>query len=463
MVPLHVDDRVHSTQSDLAAVSPLEMHRQIWQLAWPAVITMLLQMSGGFIDMYFLGKLGPAALAAAGIANQLLMILFSLITSISVGTTALVARFIGAQSLAEARQAARQSVVLGALGSVVSACFLFPTVPYFLRLLGAHGEALRLGSQYLYWMLYGVVPYFLIVILTAIYRGLGDTRTPLLITMLFNGVMIVGEYFLIFGNGPFPKMGIAGAGLSALVARLLGITLSWYFLSRSSLKLTVKGPWAVDWIWMKRILAVGLPAAVQGLIRNTASSTYYGILGRVPNATAAVAALTVGIRAEGIAYMPGFAFSIAATALVGQSLGAKNPGQAERSGWASALQGCAVMTVMGLIFYIFAEPIVRLFTDSPEVVALAADYLRYQAYSEPFLGLGMILTGALQGAGETRWPTILTFVTMWLIRVPATNALALHMGYGATGAWITMMGSTAVSGVLVALLFYMGRWKQIKI
>jgi len=450
---------------EIAPPAPFEknVHRQIWQLAWPAVITMLLQMSGGFIDMYFLGKLGPAALAATGMANQLLMLLFSVITSISIGTTALVARFIGAQSLEEARQAARQSVLLGILGSIGAAFLLFPTVPYFLGLLGAQGETLHLGSQYLYWMLYGIIPYFLIVIFTAIYRGLGDTRTPLIITTLFNGMMVVGEYLLIFGHGPFPRMGVAGAGLAALIARACGTALSWHFLSRSLLKMDIRGPWQVDWEWMKRILAVGLPAALQGLIRNTASSTYYGILGRVPNATAAVAALTVGIRAEGIAYMPGFAFSIAATALVGQSLGAQDPKRAERSGWASVLQGCLIMTAMGIVFYIFAEPIVSIFADSHEVVILAAQYLRFQAFSEPFLALGMILTGALQGAGETRWPAVITVVSMWVIRIPATYLLALKLGYGATGAWMTMMGSTAIGGILVTLLFWWGRWKHVRV
>jgi len=301
------------------------------------------------------------------------------------------------------------------------------------------------------------------VIFTAIYRGLGDTRTPLIITILFNVLIVAGEYLLIFGHGPFPRMGIAGAGVATTIARVCGLALSWFFLSRSVLHLGLKGPWQADRIWMKRILAVGIPAAIQGLIRNTASSTYYGILGRVPHATAAVAALTVGIRAEGIAYMPGFAFSIAATALVGQSLGAGDPKRAEHSGWISVLQGCLVMTVMGILFYIFAEPIVSIFTDSREVVILAAQYLRFQAFSEPFLALGMILTGALQGAGETRWPTIITFVTMWLIRIPLTHYLALHRGYGATGAWITMMVSTMLGGILIAFLFRWGRWKSVKV
>lgn len=207
-----------------------------------------------------------------------------------------------------------------------------------------------------------------------------------------------------------------------------------------------------------------MPAAVQALLRTVGYSVYYGIIGRAVEGTAAVAALTVGVQAESLAFMPGFAFSIAATSMVGQNLGANQPQRAEHSGWVSAGQGAVVMGLMGATFFVYAEQFARLFTDSPEVIALAALYLKINAVSEPFLALGMILTGALQGSGETRLPAVITFISMWLIRIPLTWLLALSpMGFGAVGGWVGMAVTTIIGGLLTTAYFKWGAWRGIQV
>jgi len=176
-----------------------------------------------------------------------------------------------------------------------------------------------------------------------------------------------------------------------------------------------------------------------------------------------VAALPIGLTAESIAFMPGLGFSVAASALVGQALGAGSPRQAERIGWAASHQGLVVMTTMGIVFFVLAEPFATIFSKDPAVVRVAATYLRIMAISEPMLAFAMILTGGLQGAGDTVRPTVATAISFWGVRIPLTWFLALRAGYGATGAWVAMSATTILSGIFAIMLFRDGKWKRIKV
>jgi len=191
--------------------------------------------------------------------------------------------------------------------------------------------------------------------------------------------------------------------------------------------------------------------------------TFFGILGRIPEATYAIAALTIGLRTEALAFMPGLAFSVAATSMVGQNLGARQPDRAAQGAWASAWQGIGVMGAIGILFIAFAHPIASVFTNDPKVLPLAASYLWVNGISEPFLAIAMILTGALQGAGETRLPTIATIVTLWFIRLPLCYYLTLTLGLGSFGAWIAMSGSTVLAGLATLLVFKLSHWQEIEV
>jgi putative MATE family efflux protein len=217
------------------------------------------------------------------------------------------------------------------------------------------------------------------------------------------------------------------------------------------------------WAWWKRILRIGLPASARTFIYTTSSVMFTGILAATAAGTAAVAALPIGLTAESIAFMPGFAFAIAASALVGQALGAKNERLAERFGWTAAWQSCAVMTTMAVVFYLFAEQFAGLFTTDPQVKALAVAYLRINALTEPLLAFGMTLAGALQGAGDSLKAMAATFVTQWVVRVPLAYLLAFGLGWDAHGAWWAMALSSGFSGLLMIALFRHGGWKRVKV
>jgi putative MATE family efflux protein len=461
--------------SDASIVSPppstqREIHRQVWTLAWPSVMTMLLQTFNSLMDVFFVGHLpnGAAALAATGVGGSIVFLLISLAMGVSVGTTALVARFTGAREPEQVALVTGQSITL----SFVIA-LLFGTLTYVGRgpmvalMLDSHRspESAALCVQFLSAALLCALPLFVMNALMGAFRGLGDTRTPLLITCVTIAVHITGNAVLIYGRLGLPALGVRGAGIalasSVWVGCALYIVALLYrsplqgMLQRRHLRLSR------EWAW--RILRIGIPAALQALIRTLGMMSFTGLLARTVEGAAGVAAMQIGLRAEGIAFMPGFGYSVATSALVGQSLGAKDTERAERYAWAASVQSVTVMTFMAVVFYCLATPLTRLFTHDSTVLRLGTDYLRINAFSEPFLGVSMVLIGALQGAGDTIRPTWITFFTMWLIRMPLAYFLMFTLHENTHGAWIAINTTTIIGGFLTYGLFRSGAWKRLKV
>jgi putative MATE family efflux protein len=448
------------------AVSPTEpetsstLHRAVWRLAWPLVLTMLLQTFNSFLDRGFVGHLGSNALAAVGLGGQFMFLLFSVGMSISVGTSALVSRFAGAREEGQAAIAAQQSVWIGLAAGVACAALTWPLRQTYLGWMHVSPEATALSVQYLSLTILGIPALFLMLILSSVFRGLGDTKTPLLVMLGVNFVHLGGDWLLIFGHWGLPRLGIAGGAVALIASQVVGAAL--YFWALRRLPLGVRMYWLrpLDWGWVTRVLNIGLPAAAQNVSRVLSMMAFTGVLARSYEATAAVAALTIGLTSESIAFMPGFAFSMAASTLTGQNLGAGDPDRAERAAIASFWQGLAVMVVMGAVFFVFAVPFAHIFTHDPHVVPLAVAYLRIAAISEPFLALGMILTGALNGAGDTKAPAWAGLVTMWGVRLPGAWLAISVLHDGAIGAWWAMTASTILSGLAALALFRWGRWKR---
>ena len=439
------------------------LHRAVWMLAWPSVLTMLLQTVNSFTDRFFVGRLGSDALAAVGVAGQLMFLLFSIGMSISIGTTALVARFTGGGETDEATVAANQSVWIAGIASVLCVALMLPLRGALVAQMHLSPPAAVLCVKYLTLTILGVPALFLMLILGGVYRGLGDTVTPLFVMIGVNIIHLGGDFLLIFGRGGFPKLGLPGGALALLTSQVVGAILYLLFLRRSPVAHLLTRKRTLEMVWARRILNIGIPAALQNLSRVLSMLLFTGVLARTPEATAGVAALTIGLTSESLAFMPGFAFSTAASTLTGQNLGAKNPDRAERAAWAALLQGLAVMVSMGATFFVFAPQFAHLFTHDPKVVPLAVAYLRISAFAEPFLGLGMILTGALNGAGDTKAPAWASAITMWGVRLPLAILLAQTLGYGAVGAWWAMAASTTLGGIAAYGLFKWGRWKTVAV
>jgi len=436
------------------------LHRTVWMLAWPSVLTMLLQTLNSFTDRFFVGHLGSDALAAVGVGGQFMFLLFSVGMSISVGTSALVARFTGAKEPDQATLAANQSVWIALLSALLCMVLVWPLRHLVVGWMGVNSHAATLCVQYLTVTLLGIPALFLMLILSSVFRGLGDTVTPLRVMIGVNVIHLGGDWLLIFGHWGFPRMGLVGGATALIASQVIGALLYLWFLRDSPVRGLMTRLKRLDMTWARRILNIGLPAAGQNLSRVLSMMIFTAVLARSPQATAAVAALTIGLTSESIAFMPGFAFSMAASTLTGQNLGAGKPDRAERAAWVALLQGLVVMVFMGAVFFTFATPFTHIFTHDPQVVPLAVAYLRIAALSEPFLALGMILTGALNGAGDTKAPALAGIVTMWLVRLPVAWVAIYTLGLGTVGAWWGMSLSTALSGLAALALFKWGRWKQ---
>ncbi|MDH7603134.1 MAG: MATE family efflux transporter [Armatimonadota bacterium] len=438
----------------------------VWYLAWPTAVNTLIQSAYGVVNTFFVGRLphSTQAFAAVGIGGQALMFQFGMMIGLSAGTSALVARFLGAQKYDDADRVVGQTIVLSVIAGVITALpFIVFAVP-IVSIIGARGEAGRLAADYTALIAWFSVPMFLMVNITAALRAAGDMRGPLVVN---GGVILINiflDWLLILGNGPFPRMGVHGAAVATSISRVLGMVMAFGLLQRSVLKggLSYLN---VDWHWCKRILNIGWPAAIQNLLFSTASAGFRWVLGSLPpqQVDPAQAALTVSIAIESLAFMPGIAYSIAATPLVGQNLGAGKPERAERSAWVAVSQAMFIMSSVALLFLLVPEWLARRFTQEASVVPLVVSYLRINAVSEPFLALSMVLRGALQGAGDTRTPAVISVGTMWVLRLPMAYLLARTLGFGAVGAWIAMSATTCFSGILMALWFKWGTWRSIEL
>ena len=446
-----------------------ELHGAVWRLAWPSVLTMLLQTFNSLMDTFFVGHLpnGAQALAATGVGGGIQFLLISVSMGAAVGATALVARFTGAEDHPSAVRATGQALTLGVVMGVVFGVLTYAARGSLIGWLldsGKSPEAAALCVQFVSITLLATVPLFLVNVAQSAFRGIGDTRTPLRITGIMIAIHTTLNFLLIYGKFGFPALGVGGAGIALTSSLFVGAILFLYALRRSSLgESFAPENLAPHLEWAKRILRIGIPAAAQGLLRALSMMVFTGMLARAAEGASGVAALQIGLRAEALAFMPGFGYSVAASALVGQSLGAKDPKKAERYGWAATGQALGVMVVMAVFFIVFAVPITRAFTGDLIAQKLGADYLRINAPCEPFLGLGMALTGALQGAGETAVPTFVTLLTMWFIRLPIAHYLMFTRGLNARGAWISMCFSTVIYAVLIALWFRSGRWKRARV
>lgn len=444
--------------------SSRQIRTDVWALAWPSVLTGLLMTVNSILDRAFVGSLGPTSLAAVGVGGQVIFLLVSLSMAISVGTTALVARFTGAREPEDARRATGQSLALGlAMGLICTTC-AYACADTILRAMAIAPDARFLCRQFLYAGLIGTVPMFVSNAGGAALRAIGDARTQLIAAIAANVVHMLGDWTLMLGHWGAPRLGVVGGGIAQSCSVCVSLIVVMLRMYRSPLANALRGPvlrLRLSWAW--RILRIGCPAAANAFLRSTAMLVFTSVLARTLEGTKAVAALPIGATAESIAFMPGFGFSIAASTLVGQALGARDPHRASRYGWSAAFQSAIVMGLMGIVFFTAAKPFAHVFTKDATVLHLAVDYLRIMAFSEPALAFAMVLTGALQGAGDTLRPTVLTAISSWFVSLPLAWFLALVCRWNAHGAWISMCFATILGGLLTSLVFRSGAWKRIRV
>lgn len=438
------------------------MRRTILELAWPAILGNLMQTVVSMVDLVMVGRLGAAAVAAVGLGGQMQWFLNALMIAISVGTTALVARFIGARQRKDAEHVLVQSIILVLLLASFLTVFWYVFAEKALLLIGASEEVAELGSAYIRIVFLTTPSIFLIFISQGALRGAGDTKTPMKVGVVMNLINVVLNYVLIFGKLGFPALGVRGAGIATAIAfvwaSLMYVII--FFSGRFVLRIR-KSTFTFDVDMVKRILRIGIPTGIERITMSSSMIFYVSIVAGF--GTTALAAHQIGLRVESLSYMPGFGFAVAATALVGQNLGAKKPEKAQESGWEAAKLCAVLMGVVGLFMILFPKPMARLFVSEPEVVDLAAWYLRIVGVSEPPLAMIFTLAGGLRGAGETRSPLIISIFGLWAFRIPLAYFLGVILGWGPIGAWTAMTIDTFVRGGLYIYQFKRGKWKEVTV
>ncbi|MDA0746939.1 MAG: MATE family efflux transporter [bacterium] len=443
----------------------LSLARRILALTVPVALTGQLDNLVGFADIYMVGQLGTAAISAVGISNQIIMVITIAMVAVTTGTMALVAQAVGAGNRESASAAAKQSFTLVALLSIGLSLLGMTAASTILEALSVKADVVHLGAPYLRVFFGGIMFMTLNFVVTTCLQGAGDTRTPLYIGLLINAIKLVASYVLIFGLWGFPKMGVTGAAAGTIVGRFGGLLVGLWVLysGRFGLALLPNTTYRLDRLLARRILRIGIPSALQGLFRNGSNLIFIKLIALTSSSTTAVAAFSIGNQMERVLRRTSLAFGTAATALVGHSLGAGKPEEADQRGWTVLLIATATTLLLGLPVALFAHPFLGLFTTAPEVIQMGVVYLYAMVLAEPFMCAAIVSGGSLRGAGDTMPALYYTVIPQWLIRLPAAYVLAFVLGYDINGIWAALVIFSGLQGALTVWKFARGEWKTLSI
>ena len=418
--------------------------KNIFYLAGPVVATMFLETAFSLANIFWVGKLGAVSLAAVISSAIVVWIIYSLVGSVSVGVTALVARFIGAGQQDQAAFGARQAYLFAILFAV---CLTVPGVlftKWAFVLMGTEPGVTALGIQYLRIIFGGAITFFLIDIFSSIFRATGDTKTPMLVIGGSLALNIVLDPCLIFGWGPFPRLGTAGAAVATVFSQGVG---SLFFIrlirrGKLSFRFSLLPKWDLDFSRMWRILRIGIPASSAWIL----FSIVYLFINKIVAlfGTEAIAALGIGNRMESVSFLTCMGFSVAATTLVGQNLGAGRPERAAEAAWKTAGIVVLITGFVSVMFFAFPRQIASFFISDPQVIEIGIGYLKILALSQMFMAAEIVFEGAFAGAGNTVPPMVVSIAGSLASASLLAYLLAVHWGIGINGVWWAVT-STSVS------------------
>jgi putative MATE family efflux protein len=432
--------------------------RAIIMLAIPMVLEMCMESIFVLVDIKWVSYLGEDAMATVGLTESLMTLVYTLAIGLSIGATATIARRIGEKNTDGAARAAVQAIVLALIVSATVALIGAPLAPKLLSLMGASPEVIAHGSGFTTIMLACNASVVLLFVINAIFRGAGDAAIAMRVLWFANAINILLGPCLIFGLGPFPKLGIVGAAVATSIGRGTGALYAFSRLVRSGGRFDIK-----------RHHFRLEPAIMARLVRFSATGTFQVFIGmaswiglvRIISSfgTAAVAGYIVGMRVIVFALLPSWGMSNAAATMVGQALGAKKPDRAERAVWKAASYNVIFLGAVGLIFVLLARHIIGLFTTDPKVVPYGVDCLRIVAYGFLFYAYGMVLTQSFNGAGSPWTPTIINLFVFWVWELPLAYVLAKTFGLGTRGVFLAIMIAFSTLAIVSALVFRTGKWK----
>jgi putative MATE family efflux protein len=418
----------------------------------------------GIAATAMVGHISAEAVGAVGLANRVTQIVWAIFSAIGTGATVLVARSIGARDLESSKRVAQQALVLAiSLVCVLAALVVWQAEGLMVGLFDARGDILALSFSYLSLAAWAMPFMAVMQVCGAIMRGAGNTRTPMMVAFVVNIINIAFSYSLIYGLGPFTAMGVRGAAAGAIIAQVCGAGLALFALSRpvGEISFRIFRAYIPDFKEIRRILNIGVPAAFEHIFWQGATIILMRLI--VTFGAAELAAHQLGLTAESLSYMPSVGFGIAATAFVGQSLGAQKPEQAERY-VRELVRFSMILTAFtaSLLFFI-PRVIMGWLTSDLAVIELGARYLMLMALVQLPQQMSGVLNGAMRGGGDTRAPMVIGGIGLWLIRLPFSFIFSLHFGLGITGVWLAMTVDLLIRFSMSSLRYLKGPWRTMKL
>lgn len=439
------------------------IRNQILKLAIPAIMEMTLHTLVWTADTAMVGRLSPASISAVNLGAQIMFTISNVFGALGIGATAMVSRQIGAKNKDEAENIAAQAIGIAFIISLFTGIIGILSANTTFNLIVDDPEVIAMGSSYLRIVFIGaffLIPQF---VANSILRGAGNTVVPLISAAFANAFNIIGDYVLIFGKFGFPELGVNGAAIATGSAQIVGASITFFFLLRgkSGIKLHISKIFRLSKDVVKSIINLSVPATLETFMNEGSrllSSFWIAQLG-----TVAFAAHSLATAAESISYMPGYGFAVATTTLVGQSLGAKDLNRAEVSTKKSVIYSSWLMGIVAAAFLVIPYGIMRLFSNDIGTVELAAECLRVGALEQIPIAIGMTVSGALKGAGDTRGPFKISLVTNLAVRLPLIFIVVFILKWNVVYVWWATGIQFIVEAILMTIRYRRGGWKSIKI
>jgi putative MATE family efflux protein len=438
-----------------------DMNRAIILLAIPMILEMAMESLFGVVDVFFVSRLGPDAVATVGLTESLLTLVFGVAIGLSMATTAFVARRIGENDVAGAAESSVQAILLGFLISAIVGVIGILKAPVLLHLMGST-PAVEANARYTQLMLGGSAVIFMLFLINAIFRGAGDAALAMRALWIANGINIVLDPCLINGWGPFPKLGVFGAAVATTTGRGIGVLFQLWALSSGTHRITIRRPQMrlnLPVLW--HLLRVSSTGMAQFLI---ATASWVALIRIVSSfGSAVVAGYTIAVRLLVFAILPSWGFSNAAATLVGQNLGAKKPERAEKSVYRTGFYNMFYMGLVSVVFVFFPGILVAIFTHDPAISSPAISCLSIFGLAFVSYAWGMVLMQAFNGAGDTLTPTLINLLAFWVCQIPLAYLFAIRLGRGPKGAFAAVPIADLVFTLAALVAFRRGTWKQQKI
>jgi putative MATE family efflux protein len=450
---------IRGTEADYTQIN---LGKAVFLLAVPMILELIMESTFAVVDIFFVGTLGPSAVATVGLTETFLFLLYSIGMGLSMAVTAIVARRIGEKDRERAGIAAVQSIVLAVIVSIPFAIAGMFYSRDLLELMGADEWTLTHGYHYTRWMLGGNVVIMLLFVINSIFRGAGDAAIAMRVLWVANGCNMVLDPILIYGLGPFPELGIKGAAIATNIGRGIGVlTQLWVLFKGGKHIRVIRSHMRLELQVISSILRTSLGGIGQMIVAMTSWIFVMRIIAGF--GSQAVAGATIALRIMMFTLMPAWGMSNAVATLVGQNLGARKADRAERSVWVTGFWNMCFLISVSIFYFLFSESLVGIFSDDEEVISIGGEWLTIVSYSYFVYAWWMVAVQAFNGAGDTATPTKINIVFFWLIQIPLSYLLAMVFNFGHTGVfWAIFVSETSV-GLFTLWLFSRGKWKTVQV